>query len=79
MTAHKKLISNGFKHKESKNGNNTFHFYVGDITSIIFAITPGVGVGFSTQPKEENTISFCGKETLAIAVQWIEEYEGEIK
>ena len=79
MTAHKKLISGGFKHKESKNGVNTFHIYEGDITSIIFAITPGTGVGFSTQSKEKNTLSFCEKKTLAIAIQWIEEYEGAIE
>lgn len=79
MTAHKRLISSGFKHIESKNGVNTFHIYVGDITSLVFAITPGTGVGFSTQSKEENTISFCEKETLAIAIQWIEEYEMAIE
>ena len=79
MTAHKKLMLGGFKHKESKNGDNIFHIYEGDITSIIFAITPGTGVGFSTQSKEENTFSFCEKETLAIAIQWIEEYERAIE
>ena len=79
MTAHKKLISGGYKYKEIKNGDNIFHIYAGDITSFIFAITPGTGVGFSTQSKEENTIPFCEKETLAIAIQWIEEYERAIE
>lgn len=79
MTAHKNLMLSGFKHKESKNGDNVFHIYEGDITSLIFAITPGMGVGFSTHSKEEDTFSFCGKETLAIAIQWIEEYERAIE
>lgn len=79
MTAHRKLINGGFKYKESKNGVNTFHIYEGDITSIIFAITPKTGVGFSTQSKEKNTLSFCEKETLIIAIQWIEEYEMAIE
>lgn len=79
MTAHQKLISGGFKYKESKDGNNTFHTYEGDITLLIFAITPKTGVGFTTQSKEKKTLSFCEKETLAIAIQWIEEYEGTIE
>lgn len=75
MTAHKKLVNSGFNHKESKNGDNIFHIYEGDITSLIFAIKTGIWIGFSTQSKEENTFSFCEKETLEIAIQWIEEYE----
>ena len=79
MTAHKKLMLGGFKHKESKKDDNIFHIYEGDIASFIFAIKPGIWIGFSTQSKEENTFSFCEKETLAIAIQWIEEYERAIE
>lgn len=79
MTAHKKLMLDGFKHKEIKKGDDTFHIYEGDITTFIFAIKPGMWIGFSAQPKEEDTFSFCGKEVLEIAVQWIEEYEGAIE
>ena len=79
MTAHKRLISSGFKHIESKNGDNIFHIYEGDITSLIFVIKQGMWIGFSTQSKEENTLSFCEKETLKLAIQWIEEYEMAIE
>lgn len=75
MTAHKKLMLGGFKYKKSKDGDNIFYIYEGDITSLIFVIKQGIWIGFSTQSKEENTLSFCEKETLAIAIQWIKEYE----